>query len=162
MHYKCLPISKQPFWNILKIFHFIILLTNSGISSKILNLLSLALSHHNLYLKLMFSIQMGLKTPNPHSSLSKNIKSFILNFILLNKTNYILSFKLFTYILTLLIQSLTPYVQFLYQDNLYYKFQSTYYSTFSRTTVCYQGLNFPHLYYPYSNTFLPSRPYDSW
>ena len=44
------------FWNILEKFHFIILLTNSGIPSKILNLFSLTLSHHNLYLKLMFSI----------------------------------------------------------------------------------------------------------
>ena len=46
---------------------------------------------------------MGLKTPKPHSGLSKNIKSFILNFTLLNKMNYMLSFRLFTYILTLLI-----------------------------------------------------------
>ena len=37
------------------------------------------------------------------SSLSKNIKSFILNFTLLNKMNYMLSFRLFTYILILLI-----------------------------------------------------------
>ena len=37
-------------------FHFIILLTSSKISSKILNLLSPTLSAHNLYLKLMFSI----------------------------------------------------------------------------------------------------------
>ena len=44
------------FWNILEKFHFIILLTNSGIPSKILNLFSLTLSHHNLYLKLMFSV----------------------------------------------------------------------------------------------------------
>ena len=44
------------FWNILEKFHFIIPLTNSGIPSKILNLFSLTLSHHNLYLKLMFSV----------------------------------------------------------------------------------------------------------
>ena len=31
---------------------------------------------------------MRLKTPKPHSGLSKNIKSFTLNSILLNKTNY--------------------------------------------------------------------------
>ena len=46
---------------------------------------------------------MGLKTPKPHSDLSKNIMSFILNFTLLNKSNYMLSFTLFTYILILLI-----------------------------------------------------------
>ena len=36
---------------------------------------------------------MGLKTPKLHSGLLKNIKSFILNFILLNKINYMLLFS---------------------------------------------------------------------
>ena len=36
--------------------------------------------------------------PKLHSGLLKNIKSFILNFILLNKINYMLLFKLFAYI----------------------------------------------------------------
>ena len=68
-----------------------------------------------------------------------------------------LIFKLFTYILTLLIQSLTFYIK--KYRNLYYKFQSTYYSTtFYRTTVSYQEPHFPHLYYPDWNTFLPSWP----
>ena len=40
---------------------------------------------------------MGLKTPKLHSGLLKNIKSFILNFILLNKINYMLLFRLFAY-----------------------------------------------------------------
>ena len=35
---------------------------------------------------------MGLKTPKLHSGLLRNIKSFILNFILLNKINYMLLF----------------------------------------------------------------------
>ena len=43
---------------------------------------------------------MGLKTPKLHSGLLKNIKSFTLNSILLNKMNYMLLFKLFAYILT--------------------------------------------------------------
>lgn len=41
--------------------------------------------------------------PKLHSGLLKNIKSFMLNFILLNKINYVLLFKLFAYILTPLI-----------------------------------------------------------
>ena len=116
MYYTILLISKQLFWNILEKFHLIILLTSSGISSKILNLLSPTSSAHSLYLKLMFSIQMGLKTLKPHSGLSKNIRSFVLNFVLLNKTNYMLLFKLFTYILTPLMQSLIPYIVFVLKN----------------------------------------------
>ena len=37
-------------------------------------------SAHSLYLKLMFSIQMGPKMPKPHSGFSKNIKSFYTKF----------------------------------------------------------------------------------
>ena len=79
MHYKLLPISKQPFWNILKKFHFINLPTNSGISLKILNLLFLTLSAHNLYLKLIFSIQMGLNSKASFCSL-KEYKIFYTKF----------------------------------------------------------------------------------
>ena len=70
-HQIILPINKAEFKNTLQTstnfqiafldyfreFHFITLLINFGISSNILNLLSLALLHHNLYLKLMFSIR---------------------------------------------------------------------------------------------------------
>ena len=48
----------------------------------------------------------------------KNIKSFILNFIMHNKINYMLLFRLFTYILTLLIQILTPHIQFFVLKNI--------------------------------------------
>ena len=68
-HKIVLPVNKVQFDNTLQTstdfqiafldyFHFIIPLINFGVSSKILNLLSLTLLHHNLYLKLMFSIQM--------------------------------------------------------------------------------------------------------
>ena len=53
---------------------------------------------------------MGLKKPKLHSGLLRTIKSFILNFILLNKMNYMLLFKSFAYILTPLILSLTLYL----------------------------------------------------
>ena len=79
------------------------LLTNFKISSKILNLLSLNIVTSQPIPQADVFYKMGLKTPKPHSGLSKNIKSFILNFILLNKTNYMLSFRLVTYMLILLI-----------------------------------------------------------
>ena len=59
--------------------------------------------------------ELNWKMPKLHSSLLRNIKSFILNFILLNKMHYVLLFKLFAYILTPIIQSLTLYIQFLYE-----------------------------------------------
>ena len=156
MPYKLLLISKQLFWTILEKFRFIILLTSYGIPSKILNLLPLALSHHDLYLKLIFSIQMGLKTPNPHSSLSKNIKSFILNFTRLNKMNYMLSFRLFTYILTLLIQFLI----------LVFVLQcietSTVNSNQSIIQQLFLELQSIIIYYSYLSTFRPSRSNDLW
>ena len=52
---------------------------------------------------------MGLKTPKPLSGLSKNTKSFILNFILLNKTNYIL----------IQVIHLHPYLINIVSDSLY-------------------------------------------
>ena len=48
-------------WNILEKFHFIILLVSCGISSKILNLLFLALSAHSLYHRLRFFYTDGTK-----------------------------------------------------------------------------------------------------
>ena len=39
--------------------------------------------------------ELNWKMPKLHSSLLRNIKSFILNFILLNKMHYVLLFKLF-------------------------------------------------------------------
>ena len=118
MCYKLLPISEQLFWNILEKFHFIILLESYGISSKILNLLFLALSAQSLYHRPGFFIQMGLKMPKLHSGLLRDIKSFILNFILFNKMNYMLLFKLFAYILTPLIQSLTLYISVFVLKNI--------------------------------------------
>ena len=115
-HHKLLPISKQLFWNILEKFHFIILVS-CGISSKTLNLLFLTLSTHSLYHKLrFFFIQMGLKMPKLHSGLLRNIKSFILNFFLLNKMNYMFLFKLFAYILTPLIVSDSIYSVFVLKN----------------------------------------------
>ena len=130
MPYKLLLISKQFFWSILEKFHFIILLTSYGISSKILNLLFTALSAHSLCLKVKFSIQMGLKTKQ-HSGLSRNIKSFTLNSILLYKINYMLLFKLFSlhpYPINIVSDSLYCFHIKKYR-NLHHKLQSTCYST---------------------------------
>ena len=54
--------------------------------------------------------------PNLHSGLLKNAKSFTLNFIMPNKINYMLSFKLFAYILTPLIVSDSKYLVFVLKD----------------------------------------------
>ena len=56
--YKLLPISKELFGNILDNFHFITLLVSCEISSKMLNLLFLAVSAHSLYRRLRFFISV--------------------------------------------------------------------------------------------------------
>ena len=73
---------------------------------------------------------MGLKTKQ-HSGLSRNIKSFTLNSILLNKINYMLLFKLFSlhpYPINIVSDSLYCFHIKKYR-NLHHKLQSTCYST---------------------------------
>ena len=67
-------------WNILEKFHFIILLVSCGISSKILNLLFLALLAHSLYHRLRFFYIDGTKSSKASFWSLKEYKVFYTKF----------------------------------------------------------------------------------
>ena len=166
MCYKLLPISEQLFWNILEKFHFIILLESYGISSKILNLLFLALSAHNLYHRLRFFYIDGTKNAKASFWSLKGYKVFYIKFHSVQQNElyaFIQVICLHPYPINIVSDSIYFCFCIKKYRNLHHKLQSTCYSTtLFQTTICCQKPQFSHLYYTYLSTFLSSWPHDLW